>query len=62
LRTELHIEHNDRAECDYWVGGFDWRVQEAAINRFPPFMARIGEQDIHVLHERGSGAHDVALC
>ena len=24
-------------------------------------MARVGEQDIHVLHERGSGAHDVAL-
>jgi pimeloyl-ACP methyl ester carboxylesterase len=50
-----------RELCDYWVGGFDWRAQEAAINRFPQFMARIGDQDIHVLHERGSGAHDVAL-
>jgi hypothetical protein len=49
-----------RELCDYWVGGFDWRAQEAAINRFPQFMVRIGEQDIHVLHERGSGAHDVA--
>jgi pimeloyl-ACP methyl ester carboxylesterase len=50
-----------RELCDYWVDGFDWPAQEAAINRFPQFMARIGDQDIHVLHERGSGAHDMAL-
>jgi microsomal epoxide hydrolase len=50
-----------RALCDYWVNGFDWRAQEAAINRYPQVMARIDGQDIHVLHERGSGAHDVAL-
>jgi microsomal epoxide hydrolase len=50
-----------RELCDYWVNGFDWRMQEASINRFPQFIARIGEQDIHFLHERGSGAHDVAL-
>ena len=50
-----------RELCDYWVNGFDWRAQEASINRFPQIMARVGEQDIHVLHERGSGAHDMAL-
>ena len=50
-----------RELCDHWVNGFDWRAQEASINRFPQFIARVGEQDIHVLHERGSGAHDVAL-
>jgi pimeloyl-ACP methyl ester carboxylesterase len=50
-----------REICDYWVKEFDWRGQEAAINRFPQAMARIGEQEIHVLHERGSGPHDAAL-
>jgi pimeloyl-ACP methyl ester carboxylesterase len=50
-----------RELCDYWVGDFDWRAQEAAINRFPQVMARIGEQEIHVLHEPGSGSHDMAL-
>jgi microsomal epoxide hydrolase len=50
-----------RELCDYWVGAFDWRAQEAAINRFPQVMARIGEQAIHVLHEPGSGPHDTAL-
>jgi pimeloyl-ACP methyl ester carboxylesterase len=50
-----------RTLCDYWVDGFDWRAQEAAINRFPQLMAEIDGQAIHVLHERGSGAHDTAL-
>ncbi len=50
-----------RELCDYWVKDFDWRAQEAAINRFPQVMARIGEQEIHVLHERGSGPRDAAL-
>ncbi|MGH7155526.1 MAG: epoxide hydrolase family protein, partial [Acetobacteraceae bacterium] len=47
--------------CDYWISGFDWRAQEAAINRFPQIMAEIEGQRIHVLHERGSGPHDMAL-
>jgi pimeloyl-ACP methyl ester carboxylesterase len=50
-----------RELCDYWVKDFDWRAQEAAINRFPQVMARIGEQEIHVLQERGSGPRDAAL-
>ncbi len=50
-----------RALCDHWLNRFDWRAREAAINRFPQVIANIEGQDIHVLHERGSGAHDVAL-
>lgn len=66
------IEHDDpwsagadpgflRGLCDYWVDGFDWRAQEAAINRFPQLMAEVDGHAIHVLHERGSGPHDTAL-
>jgi len=66
------IEHDDpwsagadtgflRALCDYWVDGFDWRAQEAAINRVPQFMAKVDGHAIHFLHERGSGPHDTAL-
>jgi pimeloyl-ACP methyl ester carboxylesterase len=50
-----------RELCDYWVREFDWSAQEAAINRFPQLMANVDGHGIHVLHERGSGAHDVAL-
>jgi microsomal epoxide hydrolase len=66
------IEHGDpwsagadpgflRDLCGYWADGFDWRAREAAINRFPQLMVEIDGQAIHVLHERGSGAHDTAL-
>jgi microsomal epoxide hydrolase len=66
------IEHGDpwsagvdpgflRELCLYWADGFDWRAQEAAINRFPQFLADIDGHSIHLLHERGSGAHDTAL-
>jgi microsomal epoxide hydrolase len=50
-----------RRLCAHWVSGFDWRAQEAAINRFPQVMAEVDGQRIHVLHERGSGPHDTAL-
>ena len=50
-----------RRLCAHWTGAYDWRAQEAAINRVPQFMVRIDGQDIHVLHERGSGAGKIAL-
>jgi len=50
-----------RALCDHWLHRFDWRAQEAAINRFPQVLATIDGRAIHVLHERGSGSHDLAL-
>ena len=50
-----------RRLCAYWTTEFDWRAQEAAINRFPQFMAEIDGQRIHLLHERGSGPSDTAL-
>jgi len=50
-----------RALCDHWLNRFDWRAQETAINRFPQVIANVEGQDIHVLHERGSGPHDLAL-
>ncbi|MFT4607733.1 MAG: pimeloyl-ACP methyl ester carboxylesterase [Urechidicola sp.] len=42
--------------ADYWVNEFDWRKQEAAINRFPQFMAKVDGIDIHFIHEVGSGS------
>lgn len=43
------------ALVDYWRRSFDWRSQEAAINRIPQFRADIDGLGIHFLHERGSG-------
>ena len=41
--------------CDYWVNDFDWRKQEAEINRFSHFKAPVDGIDLHFIHEKGSG-------
>ena len=41
--------------CAHWVEGFDWRTQEAALNRFAHFTAPVEGIDLHFIHERGSG-------
>ena len=47
--------------CAYWVEAFDWRKQEAAINRFSHFIAPLEGIDIHFIHERGSGPAPLPL-
>ncbi len=41
---------------EYWINEFDWRRQEAMINRFPHFKAKVGGIDLHFIHEIGSGS------
>lgn len=36
----------------YWADGFDWRTQEAKLNRHPQFMTEIDGQPIHFIHVR----------
>lgn len=45
----------------YWVDGFDWRKQQAAINRFPQFKANVEGIDLHFIHEIGSGSAPTPL-
>ena len=40
---------------DYWRRDFDWRAQEAAMNRYPQFRVEIDGIPIHFLHARGRG-------
>lgn len=35
---------------DYWRHTYDWRKQEAELNKLPQFMASIDGQDIHFVH------------
>jgi pimeloyl-ACP methyl ester carboxylesterase len=37
---------------EYWRSGYDWREQEAKLNRFPQFTTIIDGQTIHFLHAR----------
>lgn len=37
----------------YWAQEFDWRGREAALNRFPQFLAEVGGRRVHFLHALG---------
>jgi len=39
----------------YWRDGYDWRAQEAAMNRYDHFRVVIDDVPIHYIHRRGVG-------
>jgi pimeloyl-ACP methyl ester carboxylesterase len=41
-----------RELAEYWQNGYDWRAQEAKINRFDQFTTEIDGQQIHFIHQR----------
>lgn len=45
----------------YWRHEFDWRAQEAALNRFSHFVTNIDDHRIHFIHERGKGPAPLAI-
>ena len=45
----------------YWVSEFDWRKHEKEINKFPNFIAKVDDIDIHFIHEKGSGPKPMPL-
>ena len=47
--------------CAYWVNEFDWRKQEAAINRFSHFIAPVQGIDLHFIQEKGDGPSPLPL-
>jgi pimeloyl-ACP methyl ester carboxylesterase len=40
---------------DYWLNKYDWRKQEAELNKLPQFKAKIDGYEIHFFHIKGSG-------
>src|ERR1700682_2470476 len=50
-----------KALAEYWTTAFDWHKAEANLNRYPQFLARVGEFDIHFYHVKGRGPKPVPL-
>ena len=50
-----------RALAEYWSTKFDWRKAEAKLNRYPQFLARVEDYDIHFYHVRGRGPNPMPL-
>lgn len=50
-----------RALAEYWTEKFDWRKAEANLNRYPQFLARVGDYDIHFYRVKGRGPRPMPL-
>jgi pimeloyl-ACP methyl ester carboxylesterase len=47
--------------CAYWRDRYDWRTQEASLNRWPQQLVHVGGLDVHCVHVRGRGPHPMPL-
>jgi epoxide hydrolase len=50
-----------RELAEYWQNGYDWRAQEAKINRFDQFTTEIDGQQIYFIHQRSPRPDAVPL-
>jgi len=46
---------------EYWLETFDWREQEAAMNRWPQVRGEVDGVTLHAVRERGSGPDPLPL-
>ena len=46
---------------EYWRNGYDWRVHEAAMNRFEHYRVELDDVPIHYIHRRGVGPDPMPL-
>ena len=50
-----------RELVDYWQHAYDWRKEEARLNRLPQFLTEIDGQQIHFVHVRSDRADATPL-
>jgi pimeloyl-ACP methyl ester carboxylesterase len=50
-----------RELAGYWQHQYDWRKQEAMLNRFNWFNAEIDGEEIRFIHERGKGPNPLPI-
>jgi pimeloyl-ACP methyl ester carboxylesterase len=50
-----------RELVDYWLSGYDWRAQEAAMNALPQFRTVIDDVPVHFVHVKGKGPRPMPL-
>lgn len=50
-----------RRMAEYWLDRFDWRAQEARLNRLPQYLATVDGLDLHFVHQPGKGPAPLPL-
>ena len=46
---------------EYWAGEFDWRAAEHELNRYAQYRARVGDAEVHFVHERARGGNGIPI-
>ena len=46
---------------NYWLNEFNWRQQEARLNKFAHFKANVDGLGVHFIHEKGKGPRPLPL-
>ncbi len=46
---------------DYWLNGYDWRIQESALNAFSQYRVVYGDTRLHFIHQPGNGPDPLPL-
>src|ERR1700727_330749 len=41
-----------REVCRYWLQEYEWPAAQARLNRFPQYLTRISDLDVHFVHVR----------
>ena len=50
-----------RRLADHWLHRFDWRAEEARLNRLPQVMVEVDGAEIHAVHQPGTGPAPLPL-
>jgi pimeloyl-ACP methyl ester carboxylesterase len=50
-----------RELVDYWQRNFDWRAQEAEMNRLSHFRTNLNGRRVHFIYERGRGPNPMPI-
>ncbi len=50
-----------RELLEHWRTNYDWRAEEASLNRFDHYLADVDGADIHFVHQRGQGPRPLPL-
>jgi pimeloyl-ACP methyl ester carboxylesterase len=45
----------------YWAGEFDWRAAERELNRYAQYRARVGDAEVHFVHERAREGNGIPI-
>ena len=42
--------------CAHWLDGYDWRAAVRNLNRYPQFIARVDDFELHFVHVTGEAS------